>query len=136
MTAQAGAAKAEQLRVGIQQWVGAFNARLQADVAGDGRIALVDFYADITDEIAHPADYGLTNVTDTACPITGVGSDGLPAYDFATCTSAALDAAPPAGASAGWWQRYTFSDSFHPTPYGHSLLASSVSRAIARAGWL
>ena len=29
-----------------------------------------------------------------------------------------------------------FSDGFHPTPYGHRLLAASISRALARAGWL
>jgi len=136
VTAQAGAAQAQALEAAIGQWVGAFNTRLAADVNGDARIALVPFYEDMTDEITNPASYGLTNVTDPACPAICVDSSGLPSYTFATCTSAALDAAPPAGKSAGWWQTYTFSDSFHPTPFGHSLLASSVSRAIARAGWL
>ena len=46
----------------------------------------------------------------------------------------ALDALP--GKTAGWWKSYAFSDGFHPTPYGHQLLAASVSRALARAGWL
>lgn len=136
VSAQAGAAQAQQLQAGIRAWIGAFNTRLQALVSGDARIALVDFYADFTDEVVNYPSYGLTNVTTPACPITGVGGDGLPTYTFSTCTSAALDAAPPAGLSAGWWQTYAFSDGFHPTPFGHSLLASSVSRAIARAGWL
>lgn len=131
-----GAAAATQLQAAIRQWLGAFNSRLAADVGGDARVALVDFYAGITDEMANPASYGLTNVTTPACPITGVDGSGLPTYTFATCTSAALDAAPPAGASAGWWQTYAYSDSFHPTPYGHRLIAASVSRALARAGWL
>jgi outer membrane lipase/esterase len=131
-----GAAAATQLQGAIRQWLSAFNSRLAADVGGDARVALVDFYADMTDEMAHPASYGLTNVTTPACPITGVDSSGLPTYTFATCTSAALDAAPPAGATAGWWQTYAYSDSFHPTPFGHRLIAASVSRAIARAGWL
>ena len=131
-----GAAAATQLQAAIRQWIGAFNSRLTADVGSDARVALVDFYADFSDEIAHPASYGLTNVTTPACPITGQDSSGLPTYTFTTCTSAALDANPPAGASAGWWQTYAFSDSFHPTPFGHHLLAASVSRAIARAGWL
>jgi phospholipase/lecithinase/hemolysin len=135
VTAQAGAARAEALRGAVVQWLSAFNARLQADVAGDTRVALVDFYADMTDEISNPTQYGLSNVTTPACPVTG-SSGGLPTYTFTTCTSAALDAAPPAGMTAGWWKTYTFSDSFHPTPFAHSLLASSVSRAIARAGWL
>lgn len=131
-----GAAAATQLQGAIRQWISAFNSRLAADVNGDARVALVDFYADFSDEIAHPASYGLTNVTTPACPITGVDSSGLPTYTFATCTSAALDAKPPAGGAAGWWQTYAFSDGFHPTPFGHHLLAASVARAIARAGWL
>ena len=136
VTQASGATAATQLQAAIRQWIGAFNTRLASRVSGDARIALVDFYADFTDEVSHPVDYGLTNVTQAACPVTGVDTSGLPTYTFATCTSAALDAAPPAGLSAGWWQTWTFSDGFHPTPYGHRLLASSVSRAIARAGWI
>jgi phospholipase/lecithinase/hemolysin len=131
-----GAAASAQLQAAIRQWVGGFNSELQAKVNGDARVALVDFYSDFSDEIAHPADYGLTNVTTPACPITGLDTSGLPTYNFAVCTSAALDASPPSGLAAGWWQTYAFSDSFHPTPFGHHLLAASVSRAIARAGWL
>lgn len=132
----AGATAAATLQGAVQQWINAFNAQLKARVGGDPRVALVDFYADFTDEVTNPAAYGLTNATKPACPITGTDSSGLPSYTFQTCTSAALDAAPPAGATAGWWQTYAFSDSFHPTPFGHRLLASSVSRALARAGWL
>jgi phospholipase/lecithinase/hemolysin len=94
----------------------------------------VDFYADFTDEVNNPANYALSNAADASCPVTGVGSDGLPSYTFPTCTSAALDALP--GKTAGWWKSYAFSDGFHPTPLGHGLLAASVSRALARAGWL
>ena len=82
-------------------------------------------YEDFTDEIAHPAQYGLTNVTTPTCSDTGFP---------ATCIDAQLDATP--GQTAGWWQTYAFSNSFHPTPFGHQLLAASVSRALARAGWL
>jgi phospholipase/lecithinase/hemolysin len=131
-----GAATAAALQGGIQQWISAFNTQLATRVGSDARVALVPFYADFTDEVAHPADYGLTNATQAACPATGVDGSGLPDYDFPTCTSAALDAAPPAGLAAGWWQTWAFSDGFHPTPFGHRLLAASVSRAIARAGWL
>jgi phospholipase/lecithinase/hemolysin len=53
-----------------------------------------------------------------------------------TCTSAALDAHPPAGQGAGWWQTWAFADNLHPTPFGQSLLAASVNRTLARAGWL
>jgi phospholipase/lecithinase/hemolysin len=132
----AGQTAAAQLKGAIQQWVSGFNSQLRTRVGNDPRVAVVPFYADFTDEVTHPADYALSNVTTPACPITGVDGSGLPTYTFQTCTSSALDAAPPAGATAGWWQSYTFSDSFHPTPYGHRLLASSVNRALARAGWL
>lgn len=131
-----GAAAATTLQAGIRQWIGGFNDQLAARVAGDSRVALVPFFADFTDEVAHPADYGLSNATQAACPVVGVDSQGLPAYNFQTCTSAALDAAPPAGLAAGWWTTWAFSDGFHPTPFGHRLLAASVSRALARAGWL
>ena len=134
VTQQAGAATAQALQGAIRQWIGAFNAKLKANIGTDSRVALVDFYADFTDEVNNPASYALSNATDAACPVTGVGSDGLPSYTFPTCTSAALDALP--GKTAGWWKSYAFSDGFHPTPLGHGLLAASVSRALARAGWL
>ena len=129
-------ATAQALQAGIRQWIGAFNTRLQSKFAGDSRVVVVPFFADFTDEINNPGAYQLSNATDASCPVTGVGSDGLPSYTFPTCTSAALDAAPPTGKAAGWWKSYAFSDGFHPTPYGHQLLAASVSRALARAGWL
>ena len=49
-----------------------------------------------------------------------------PAFD------AALSAAPPTGVTdPNWWQTYLFSDSFHPTPYGHQLLGQLISRSLA-----
>lgn len=131
-----GATAAATLQSTIRQWIGAFNNELRARLGGDTRVAVVPFFADFTDEVTHPTDYGLTNATTAACPVTGVDSSGLPTYTFSTCTSASLDAAPPAGLGAGWWQTWAFSDGFHPTPFGHRLLAASVSRALARAGWL
>ena len=132
----AGATAAATLQGAIRQWIGAFNSQLKTRVGADTRVALVDFYADFTDEVTNAAAYGLTNATKASCPVVGADSQGLPAYNFPACTSAALDAAPPAGAAAGWWQTWAFSDGFHPTPFGHRLLAASVSRALARAGWL
>jgi phospholipase/lecithinase/hemolysin len=122
------------LQSAVRQWITAFNTQLKTNIANDSRIALVDFYYDINDEVTNPASYGLSNATSTACPATGVGSDGLPTYTFTTCTSTALDATT--GKTPGWWKTYAFSDGFHPTPMAHGLLASSVARALARAGWL
>lgn len=135
--ASAGATARAQSQALFDSWVSAFNARLAQRFAGNAKVAVVDFYSSFNDEVANPTQYQLTNVTTPACPITGVGSDGLPSYTFATCTETALSASPPAGQSgADWWKRYAFSDSFHPTPYGHQLLAQLISRTLAQAGWL
>lgn len=127
-----GATAAATLQGAIQQWITAFNNELKADVGSDSRVAVVDFYADFTQEITNPAAFGLTNVTQASCQATGVD----PGDAFTPCTTNALDAAPPTGLTAGWWQTWAFADGFHPTPFGHHLLAASVSRALARAGWL
>lgn len=111
----------------IRQWITAFNTQLKASIAADSRIALVDFYTDFQDEVNKPADYGLANADTPVCP-SGKSLGNFP------CFSTELDALP--GKTPGWWKNYAFSDGFHPTPYGHSLLAASVSRALARAGWL
>ena len=134
-----GAGARAQSEALFKSWVEAFNSRLATLVANDKRVVLVDFYTAFNDQIANPAQYGLTNVTTPACPITGMGSDGLPLYNFQTCTAAALSAmTPPAGATGGsnWWQTYGFSDGFHPTPLGYQLLSQLVAKSLATAGWL
>lgn len=129
-----GQATANALQAAIQQWIGAFNSRLASHIGADARVALVDFYADFSDEVNSPANYQLTNVQTPACPVARLDANGLPDYDFPSCTSTALDAS--AGKSPGWWKSYGFADGFHPTPYSHQLLAASVARAMGRAGWL
>jgi phospholipase/lecithinase/hemolysin len=141
----AGATARGQAEALFKSWVEAFNARLATNVAGDKRIVLVDFYTAFNDQIANPAQYGLTNVTTPACPIVRdaqgqpVLSGGLPTYNFQTCTAAALSAmTPPPGATGGtnWWQTYAFSDGFHPTPLGYQLLSQLVAKSLSTAGWL
>lgn len=117
-----------QMKAAIQQWIGAFNAQLKSKVIGNPKIALVDFYTDFTDEVSNPVSYGLTDVSNPVCKET-VGALGK-----FPCLSTTLDAVQDT--AAGWWKKYAFADGFHPTPYGHQLLAASVSRALARAGWL
>jgi phospholipase/lecithinase/hemolysin len=99
---------------------------------------VVDFYTAFNDQVANPAQWGLTNVKGFACPITGQDSSGLPTVTWPTCTDAALAANVPAGATGGanWYKTWAFSDSFHPTPYGHQLLAQQIALELARAGWL
>lgn len=137
--AAAGAAARTQSEALFRSWVATFNTQLATRVAGNSSVVLVDFATSFDDEIANPAQYGLTNVKTPACPITGVGSDGLPTYNFMTCTDTALSAmTPPAGATGGadWWKTYAFSDGFHPTPFGYQLLAQLVTKQLVVVGWL
>jgi len=121
----------------FKAWIEAFNGTLASHYAGNSKVVVIDFYTSFNEEVAIPAQYSLTNVTTPACPITGTDTSGLPTYTFATCTDAALSAAPPAGVSdPNWWKHYAFSDGFHPTPYAHQLLAQLIARSLATKGWL
>lgn len=133
----AGATARAQSEALFKSWIVAFNTQLDTKFAGEAKVAVIDFYTAFNDQIALPAQFGLSNVKTPACPVTGQGSDGLPSYTFQTCTATALSAAPPAGASgADWWKSYAFSDSFHPTPYGHQLTGQLISKTLAIKGWL
>lgn len=139
VTASAGAAAAAQVQGVLKAWMEAFNGQLAKRFEGNSKVVVVDFYTSFNEQAANPAQFGLTNAKDTVCPITGQSAEGLPSYTFPTCTATALSAmTPPAGATGGadWWKTYAFSDSFHPTPYGHQLVSQLVSRSLARAGWL
>lgn len=117
-------------------WVNAFNTRLNEKVTGDSRIRIVDFYTAFEDQIRQPAQFGLTNVTKTACPGTQ-GLSGSYSYTLGTCTPTYLSANIPAGETKpDWWKTYAFADNFHPTPYGHQLISQLVSLSLARAGWI
>jgi phospholipase/lecithinase/hemolysin len=131
----AGQAAATQLQGLIRNWIGAFNTQLASRFNGVSSVAILDFYGVFTDQVTNPAKYGFTNVKDTACPVTGVGSDGLPSYSFPTCTASALSAKPPTGGTADWWKTYIFSDGFHPTPKGHELMADEVLKLVKAKGW-
>ena len=135
----AGATARGQSEALFKSWIVAFNTELANKFAGNPNVVLVDFYTAFNDQIGMPAQFSLQNVKTPACPITGTGADGLPTYSFPTCTDTALSLmTPPAGATGGanWWKSYAFSDGFHPTPYGHQLLAQLISRSLSQAGWL
>ncbi|HKX42788.1 MAG TPA: SGNH/GDSL hydrolase family protein [Burkholderiaceae bacterium] len=135
----AGATARANAEALFKSWFVAFNNELAVKFNGNSNVVLIDFYTSFNDQIANPAQYSLTNVTTPACPQTGTGSDGLPTYTFATCTDTALSAmTPPAGSdgTANWWKSYAFSDSFHPTPFGHDLLGRRILKSLADAGWL
>lgn len=123
-----GATAPADFLAAVRQWVVMFNAELARQVAGESRVVVVPYYEDFAAQNANPAAYGLTNVSDAACPAN---------VDFPQCIDTTLDAAPPAaGLGAGWWKTWLYSDRFHPTPKGHELLAASVMKALQGAGWI
>jgi phospholipase/lecithinase/hemolysin len=135
----AGATARAQTDGLVKSWIVAFNTQLTKRVAGNPSVLVVDFYTNSIDQFNNPAQFGLTNVKTPACPITGVGTDGLPTYNFQTCTADALSAqTPPVGATGGadWWKTYAFSDGFHPSPLGYQLMSQLVARSLASAGWI
>jgi phospholipase/lecithinase/hemolysin len=137
-TAAASKARADSEAL-FRSWVNAFNTQLATRTAGNKAVVVADFAKNFDDEVANPAQYGLTNAKNTACPATGVGTDGLPSYNFTTCTDVALSAmTPPAGSTGGadWWKNYAFSDGFHPTPYAYGLMAQLMTKELVSAGWL
>jgi phospholipase/lecithinase/hemolysin len=130
-----GAAVRAQSQALFQSWIAAYNTELSAKLAGNDSVVVIDFYKAFQDQVATPEQFGLTNVSTPACPATGVGSDGLPTYTFPTCTDTALSAT--AGkTSTDWWKSYGFSDSFHPTLYGHQLTQQLIAKSLAIKGWL
>lgn len=117
-------------------WITDFNGQLTTKFAGNSKVAIADFYTDIQAKIATPGNFGLTNITTPACPITGTGTDGLPSYTAPTCTVDALSLAPPVGVTdPNWWKTYYFSDGFHPSIKGYQLLAADVLAKLSAVGW-
>lgn len=137
---------AADLQVMVNVWIQAYNARLAADVAPyASNVAVVDFYTNFNGQISNPSLYGLTNITATVCDeivtagnAPGVTSLSVPAT-VAACTDAnASSMSPPYGSNgkSNWWTNYLFADYFHPTPYGHGLLADIVTTRLRAAGWM
>ncbi len=109
------------LRAVISAMTQAFNASLQAGLAGQSNIRLGDAYTTNTDQLTHPAQYGISNVTTTAC----TGSSSL---FCSTLNSPSV--------VAGDISTYLFADSVHPTPYGYKLFAQEAAKHLVLAGWL
>ena len=107
-------------------------------------VAWVDAFTANTDQSAHPAAYGLTNVTTPACKLDGTaGSTGLTVPTSATtttfvpiasslfCTANTLISTDTASLL-----HYEFADTVHPTPFAYRLLAELVGEQMAIKGWL
>lgn len=112
----------------IDTMVQQFNAQLASQLAGVPEVRLGDAYTTSKDQVANPAAYGLSNVTNVAC-----GPNALSNPPTANGTSLVCNAS---NKIAGDISRYQFADDVHPTPYGHQLLSQFAARELAQAGWL
>jgi len=107
----------------IQLMVTTFNTQLENSLSITTSVKLVDIYAYMSDQVANPATYGLTNVTDTACDMTKTAI-----VSPLLCTK---DTLFPRDVS-----HYLFAESGgHPTPYELKLVAEEVARNMAAVGW-
>ena len=113
----------------VKQMTQAFNAELTKDLTASDSLLVVDAFSASEDQAAHPAQYGLSNVTTPTC----TSSSSL------ICTKNTLiPAVAPAssGAPATAANGYQYADSVHPTPFAYELLASLVAENLALRGWL
>lgn len=134
---QSSPATATAVKGLANSWVSAFNDRLKTRLGGNSKVAVVDFYKELNQWVTKPADFGLTNTTTPACPVTGTDSTGFPAYSIGTCTATLLSTAPfPTGeTTADWWKTYVFSDNFHGTPRTNELMGQLVTKALDTKDW-
>jgi phospholipase/lecithinase/hemolysin len=109
----------------VNTMVTTFNAQLQTALAGAAGVRVVDAYTSIRDQVANPSQYGLTNVTGTACNLAPAVN---PLGSSLVCSATNLN--------SGDVSHYLFADSVHPTPFGYQLLAELVSKELLLAGWL
>ena len=124
-----------------------------------GKVVIVDAFQGFNDELDNLAQYGLTNKTSTVCfetfaaaggtktgaspqPVLpgtiGLGDDDVSTPVPPICNDATASSITPTESATGidWWKTYLFADNFHPTPYGHQLLAQLVAKRLTEAGWL
>ncbi len=110
----------------INTMVSTFNAQLSAGLGSSPYVTYVDAYTVGRDEVANPAQYGLTNVSSPACDLSPLKN---PFGTALGCTTNTL--------VAGTVDHYLFADTTgHMTPYGYQLLAQLVSSEMAKKGWL
>ncbi|MDX8386887.1 MAG: SGNH/GDSL hydrolase family protein [Gallionella sp.] len=98
-----------------------FNTQLATDLPDSTNVMNVDAFTASSDEVANPAKYNLTNVTDVACGANAFGTTSL------ACNATNL--APGASAT------HLFADAVHPTPYGNELFATYVLQEMVNKGW-
>ncbi|MFT4045407.1 MAG: SGNH/GDSL hydrolase family protein [Solimonas sp.] len=121
---------AAEVEAVVDAWLTAYNTELAAQLGDDSRVVVSDFYTYFNKDIANPTQYALTDVTTPVCYAVQTALGSSSPDELSTCTDTMLDTYLPD------WRSYLFANSFHPTPYGHQLLAESVTDTLAKAGWL
>jgi len=120
-----GLAQSESTRTLINAMVKAFNDTLNAGLGAESKVLVVDVWTVNHDHSTNPAQYGLTNVKETACDLSAarnaLGSSLV-------CNASNL--------KAGDVSHWSYADSVHPTPYTHWLLARYVAQKMTVKGWL
>jgi outer membrane lipase/esterase len=109
----------------INLMVKTFNDQLNAGLASEAKVVLVDVFSVSHDQATNPAPYGLTNVKDMACDLSPAKN---PLESSLACNAANL--------VAGDVSHYQFADSVHPTPFGYLLLARYVTERLVVKGWM
>lgn len=101
----------------------AFNASLNAGLAADDRILVLDMFATSQDQAADPSAWLLSNVTTPACDLAK-----MPIPSSLVCSS-------PGTVIAGDTSLYLYADDVHPTPFGHLLVAAAAYDAMVQRDW-
>jgi outer membrane lipase/esterase len=109
----------------VNQMVSTFNSQLQTGVAGSSNVVFVDANTQSHLNTQNPGQYGLTNVTTTACNLAPTAN---PLSSSLDCNASNV--------MSGDISHYLFADTVHPTPYGYSLLAKYTATQMAVKGWL
>jgi outer membrane lipase/esterase len=160
IAAQQNQAAADGVQALVRAWINAYNSALRAAVVPyAGKVVIVDAFQGFNDELDNLAQYGLTNKTSTVCfetfaaaggtktgaspqPVLpgtiGLGDDDVSTPVPPICNDTYASSITPTENATGtnWWKTYLFADNFHPTPYGHQLLAQLVAKRLTEAGWL
>jgi phospholipase/lecithinase/hemolysin len=117
-----------------------FNTALSNGLKDAGSaVVFVDAFTQSVDQAAHPAQYGLSNVTKRACDVTKLVVDLVINGAPNAATSATLGTSLVCNSKtliAGDTSTYQYADGVHPTPYGYKLLAQFVTDRLAKAGLL
>ena len=116
----------------LSNLVNVFNQQLLNDLQGKA-VRVIDGHALLAQEIANPAQFGFTNVTDPWCNVA-TGGPGATAPSSLMCN--ALTPNNTAGASTANVNSWLFADNVHPTPAGYKVIADATATTLKSFGWI